>query len=468
MKVTKFRILVVDDEKSMRDWISIFLKKEGYLVDMAESGNEAVRLMDKEVYDAIISDVKMPEMSGVELLQHSRKICPNTVFIVITAYSSTETAVEALKLGASDYVIKPFDLDEFKIIIENALEKKTLERENVFLKEELFGKSRFENIIGNSSKIREVFSMVRRVVSTDSTVLITGESGTGKELIARAIHFNGPNNKAPFISINCGAMPENLLESELFGHIKGSFTGAVTSKKGLFEEAQNGTIFLDEIGETSSAMQVKLLRVLQERTIRRVGGYEEIPVNTRVIAATNSDLEEMVNNNEFREDLFYRINVIPVHIPPLRERHGDIILLAEHFLKIFSKKMNKDIKTISEPAMDILCRYNWPGNVRELENIMERAVALEPSSVILPERLPNKIRNYSPHSSDPKTTGGEVVIPEKGFNLQYYMEGLENQFVLKALQLSGGNRKAAASKLGLSMRSLRYLIKKYNIEEQSS
>ncbi len=459
----KFRILVVDDERSMRDWISIFLKKEGYRVDTAENGESAEEIMNKVVYDLVISDVKMPGISGIDLLRQGMKVCPDTIFIMITAYSETEIAVEALKIGAADYVIKPFDLDEFKIIIENALEKRKLEKENVFLKQELFDNSRFENIIGKSAKIREVFSMVRRVVSTNSTVLVTGESGTGKELIARAIHFNSSNAQSPFISINCGAMPENLLESELFGHIKGSFTGAVTNKKGLFEEAENGTIFLDEISETSSTMQVKLLRVLQEKTIRRVGGNEEIKVNARVIAATNSNIEEMVANGEFREDLFYRINVIPIQIPPLRERTGDIVLLAEHFLNKFSSRMGKEIKSISEPAMDILCRYNWPGNVRELENVMERAVALEPSSVVLPERLPDKIRNYSPLSEKLKGTT-DVKIPETGFNLQFHIENIECGYLKRALIQTGGNKKEAADMLGLSMRSLRYLIKKYCIE----
>ncbi len=446
----------------MREWLSMFLEKEGYSVETASSGKKARKLLKKNPYDIAICDIKMPEVSGMEVLEDARKSSPETDFIMITAYSSTEDAVKALKLGASDYVLKPFELDEFKIILENILEKKTLKKENINLKKELRERFSFEEIIGNSEEIREVISLVKQVANTDSTIHIYGESGTGKELVSKAIHYNSDRDKDPFVSINCGAMPENLLESELFGHLEGSFTGANSDKKGLFEKAHGGTILLDEIGETSPAMQVKLLRVLQDGKIRKVGGTEEIEVNVRIVVSTNKDLEKLVDKGEFREDLFYRINVIPIHIPPLRERKEDISLLAGHFLKNFNEKMDKNIKGISEPAMELLNEYRWPGNVRELENTIERAVALEPSSQILPVRLPEKIRNYrETKQSKAKEYPG---LPESGVDIKDYLNEIEKSFVIKALERTQGDRQKAGDLLGLSPRSVRYLINKYEID----
>ncbi|HEY7162911.1 MAG TPA: sigma-54 dependent transcriptional regulator, partial [Acidobacteriota bacterium] len=340
-------ILVIDDEKSMRDFLAIMLKKEGYQVQLAENGKTGLNAINKNVFDVIISDIRLPDIDGLELLRQTKKISPDTDFILITAYASTETAVEAVKIGAADYIYKPFDIEEMKIIIHRCISKKKLERENVYLKKTVERQFQFENIIGHSPKMQNIFDLIRKISNTNSTILITGESGTGKGILAKAIHYNSLRKDHSFISINCGAMPESLLESELFGHVKGSFTGAVHNKKGLFEVADKGTLLLDEIGETSQGMQVKLLQALQEKTIRPVGGTEEIPVDVRVIAATNQDLQRAVQEGRFREDLFYRINVIPIKIPPLRERKEDAHPLAEGFLRKFAKEMNKNITRIS-------------------------------------------------------------------------------------------------------------------------
>ena len=382
------RILAVDDERSMRELLSIVMRREGHEVLLAENGRAAIDLLEREQIDLMISDIKMPDMSGVDVLRAAKKIDRDIIGIMITAFASTETAVEALRMGAYDYVSKPFNVDELKLKVRDALEQRRLRRENILLKRTLQTTHQFSNIIGRSEPMLEVFKLIETIAPTNSTVLVTGESGTGKELVARAIHFNSLRRDQPFVAVNCGALTETLLESELFGHMRGAFTGADSNKKGLVEVADKGTIFLDEIGEMSPLMQVKLLRVLQERKYRRVGGTDEMTADIRIIAATNRDLQTRVREGAFREDLFYRINVIPVALPPLRQRREDIPLLAEHFLPRLSERMGKSIVGISAEAADLLAAYDWPGNVRELENALERAAALEPSPMILPASLP--------------------------------------------------------------------------------
>src|SRR4051812_26825501 len=371
------RILVVDDERSMRELLAIVLRREGYEVLLAENGRIAIGLLEREPVDLLISDIKMPDLSGVEVLRAAKRIDPDILGIMITAFASTDTAVEAMRLGACDYLSKPFDIDLLKMKVREKIENHQLRQENVLLKRTLGLSHQFANIVGRSDKMLDVFKMIETVARTNSTILLTGESGTGKGLVAHAIQFHSLRREKPMVSLNCGAVPENLLESELFGHMKGAFTGADANKKGLLEVAEKGTIFLDEIGEMSGVMQVKFLRVLQERKFRRVGGLEELTADIRVIAATNQDLEKAVADGRFREDLFYRINVIPIVLPPLRDRREDIPLLAEHFLLKYAEQMQKPVTAISRPAMELLIQHDWPGNIRELENVLERAVALE-------------------------------------------------------------------------------------------
>jgi len=454
------RLLFVDDEAGIRKTVSYLLKKEGYRFDLAASGLEAKKQLEGEPYDLVITDIKMPDCSGMELLQHVREVSPETSVMLITAYPSEDTVREALRLGGCrDYVTKPFDMDELRVRIENLLERRRLEAENASLRRALDRRYRVEGMVGRSEAIREVHSLVERIAATSSTVLVQGESGTGKELIARAIHAQSARRDGPFVSINCGALPDELLESELFGHVKGSFTGAVASKRGLFEVAHGGSILLDEIGETSTAMQVKLLRVLQERRFRRVGGTDEIAVDVRVIAATNQDLGALVQAKTFREDLFYRINVIPVQVPPLRQRPGDIPLLAEHFLTSLRESMGKSIARISDEAMALLERYSWPGNVRELENVIERAVALETSPAIEPESLPKEVRAYSPAPLPDRS----AEIPAEGFDLDAYLEGCREGFMRAALEQTGKVQSKAARQLGMTFRSFRYFARKYGL-----
>jgi two-component system response regulator PilR (NtrC family) len=427
-------------------------------VDLAGTGQEALARIDKGLYDLVISDLSMGDCSGIDILRRSKEVAAETPVMVITAYATTESAIEALKLGACDYVIKPFNVDELKIVIRNALERRRLLSENQELKKELRGRYRFDELVGRSPRMKAILSVVEKIAGTVSTVLIEGESGTGKELIARAIHFNSPRRDRAFVSINCGALPNELLESELFGHVKGSFTGAVTTKKGLFEIAAGGTLFLDEIGETSAAMQIKLLRVLQERHMRRVGGTEEIPVDVRVIAATNKDLSQMVREKRFREDLFYRINVIPLVMPPLREKKEDIPALAEHFLAKLRPQMSKPLRGISREAMELLERYEWPGNVRELENVIERAVALETADAIQPQSLPAELRRE-------RVSGSSVAfeLPEKGTDVERQLEQMRSELMRRALERCGGVQSRAAKLLSMSFRSFRYFAKKYNL-----
>jgi two-component system, NtrC family, response regulator PilR len=454
------RILIVDDEKGMRDLLSIMLRNDGYKVDAAESAGRARDLVSKASYDLIISDIAMPDGSGVDVLRAAKETQPDTIVILITAYASTESAIEALKLGAYDYIIKPFDVEEMRIVLKNALERRQLERENTLLKRELKENSRFDDLVGESPTMEEVRAMLDRVASTNSTVLISGESGTGKELAARAIHRRSPRRAKQFVSINCGALPDELLESELFGHVKGSFTGAVATKKGLFEVADGGTIFLDEIGDTSPAMQIKLLRVLQEREIRRVGGTEQLEVDVRVIAATNQDLDTLVREKRFREDLFYRINVIAIKMPPLRDKREDIPFLANHFLAKYTRMMGKKIREISPEAMRQLMDYAWPGNVRELENVIERAVALETTDRILPGSFSRDVT-----SRPEPDTALPVSLEDKGIDLETQLERLRERFMNEALARTNGVQTRAAELLGMSFRSFRYFAKKYNLME---
>jgi DNA-binding NtrC family response regulator len=446
----------------MRELLDLVLKRAGYAVHTAENGTLALDHIRQNVYDLIISDVKMPDINGIDLLERVREVSPETMVIMITAFATVDSARRAFKLGAEDFVIKDsgFDVEELKVIVGKALEKKRLRQENKLLKGQL--RQRFDNIIGRSPQMQAVYQMIETVAQTTSTVLITGESGTGKELVARAIHDKSNRASAPFVSINCGAFTETLLESELFGYMKGSFTGAVSNRKGLFEAADGGTIFLDEIGETTPAMQVKLLRVLQERSIRRVGGLEEIPVDCRVVAATNRDLAQMVEDNTFRNDLFYRISVIPIEMPPLRSRKMDIPDLVRHFLDKYSAAAGRGRFEVAEEAMRYLEGYDWPGNVRELENTIERAVALEPSSVIKQERLPDRILKYKPRNIT------DVDLPEDGFDLEAYLAQLEKDYIIRALQRTGGNQTRAAELLNMSVRSLRHLLDKHKIRQTAS
>ena len=461
---TAARILAVDDERSMRELLSIVMRREGHEVLLAENGRAAIDLLEREQIDLMISDIKMPDMSGVDVLRAAKKIDRDIIGIMITAFASTETAVEALRMGAYDYVSKPFNVDELKLKVRDALEQRRLRRENILLKRTLQTTHQFSNIIGRSEPMLEVFKLIETIAPTNSTVLVTGESGTGKELVARAIHFNSLRRDQPFVAVNCGALTETLLESELFGHMRGAFTGADSNKKGLVEVADKGTIFLDEIGEMSPLMQVKLLRVLQERKYRRVGGTDELTADIRIIAATNRDLQTRVREGTFREDLFYRINVIPVALPPLRQRREDIPLLAEHFLPRLSERMGKSIVGISAEAADLLAAYDWPGNVRELENALERATALEPSPMILPASLPPHMAGQAAGALG--TAGGDNgddVLPEGGIDLEQHVKEIERDYIAQALKRAGGVKVKAAGLLGMSFRSLRYYTKKYKL-----
>ncbi len=448
---TRAKLLVVDDERSMRELLSIVLRREGYDVTLAENGRAAIDQLERGRFDLLISDIKMPDMTGVDVLRSAKRIDPDILGIMITAFASADTAIEAMRLGAHDYLSKPFDVDELKMKVRNALEQRLLRQENVLLKRALGSTHQFANIVGRSDKMLAIFKLIEQIARTDSTVLVTGESGTGKEWVARAIHFYSLRRDRPFVALNCGALPETLLESELFGHMKGAFTGASANKKGLIEAAEKGTLFLDEIGEMTPMMQVKLLRVLQERKFRRLGGVEELEGSMRVIAATNQDLNRMIADGKFREDLFYRINVIPIHLPPLRDREEDIPLLAEYFLAKYRDQMGKDIHGLSQQTMDLLDAYEWPGNIRELENVIERAVALEKSQTILPESLPEHIAKRV--AKGPAAAG---LLPETGFNLEEHVEGLEKEYITQALNRAGGVQVKAAELLGMSFRSFRY------------
>lgn len=456
----KPRILVVDDEESIREFLEIMLRKEGYDPTCVEDGQQALDTLKKKSFDLVISDLQMPNLTGIELLRKVREQDPQLLFMMITAFGTTETAVEAMKLGAYDYITKPFKIDEVRINIANALRSRNLEVENRQLKKELNREYSFQNLVGNSGSIHAVFEMIKRVSQAPTNVLITGESGTGKEMIAKAIHYNGPLKDKPFVPVNCGAIPESLMESEMFGHKKGSFTGAVADKSGMFEVADGGTLFLDEVGELPVSIQVKLLRAIQERVIRRVGAVEDTSVNVRIIAATNRDLQEMVANGSFRQDLFYRLNVINIESPPLRERTDDIPLLANHFLQKYNQRLGKSIGGISVEAMDLLKKYDYPGNVRELENIIERTVALEGGATILPESLPPFVNTPSGRKM---ASSQEIQVTEEGLDLDKVMGQIEKEILIKAIHAAGGVKKRAAKLLNITFRSMRYRVEKYNL-----
>jgi two-component system response regulator PilR (NtrC family) len=457
------RILVVDDERSMRELLQIVLRREGHDVLLAEDGPEAVATLEREPVDVLISDIRMPGMSGVGVLREAKRLDPDIVGIMITAYASTESAVEALRLGAYDYLTKPFDVEELKAKVRNALERRLLRQENVLLKRALRTTSSFANIVGRARSMQAVFDLIETVAPTNSTILITGESGTGKELVAKAVHVNSLRRDQPFVALNCGALPETLLEAELFGHMRGAFTGAQATRKGLLEVARHGTVFLDEISEMSPMMQVKLLRVLQERRFRRLGGTDEIEADIRIIAATNRDLTRAVAEGKFREDLFYRINVIPIHLPPLRERREDIPLLAEHFLAKFREQMNKPVTDIASGAMQCLEAYDWPGNVRQLENVIERAVALERTSQIQYESLPPELRRAPETAKADESSEAVFQLPPAGLDLPKHLQSQEREFVAQALRQGGGRHDKAAKLLGISARQLRYLLDKHEL-----
>ncbi len=456
-----YKVLVVDDEKGIREFLYITLKKQGYEVTLASSGEEAVRLIDKNVFDLVLVDIKMPRGDGYSVLREVKAKSQETVVIMITAYGSLESAVQAMREGAFDYISKPFNVSELKALLKTALRKRDLEKKTSRETGEAL-EDRFDNIIGKSPGMRQVFAVIPRAAAAKSNVLIHGESGTGKELVARAIHRQSNRRDKPFVTLNCGGLPENLLESELFGHKKGSFTGAHVTKKGLFEAASEGTIFLDEIGDLPLFLQVKLLRVVQEKTFTPVGDTQEVNVDVRIISATHQDLEQKVIEGEFREDLYYRLNVIQLRIPPLRERKIDIPLLADYFLEKYSNDMGKEIKQISSYAMDALQNYHFPGNVRELENIIERSVALEASNIILPESL--TLAAYKQRNNDALPAVAEMGIPVEGIDLDEVINTVEKNLLLKALERSKGVKKKAADLLNISFRSLRYRLEKHGMD----
>ena len=454
------RILVADDEQSMREFLDIMLKKEGYKVSLASNGEEVLKLIDKDLFDLILLDIRMPRLDGIGVLKKIKTASPETIVIMITAYASADTAIKAMKEGAYDYITKPFKVDEIKLIIKNALEKKNLQKENLLLKQVVRDRYRFGSIIGQSSKMLALYDLLEKIAPTKTNILITGESGTGKELAAKAIHYNSSRKDKPFVTLNCGAIPESLIESELFGHMKGAFTDAITTKKGLFEMADEGTIFLDEISELPLLMQVKLLRVLQDKEFKRVGGTEDIRVDVRIISATNKDLEETVKEKRFREDLFYRLNVIQVKMPPLRDRKEDIPILTAHFLKKFSEELNKNILKVSPEALTMLLNYEYPGNVRELQNIIERAVALGNGNELTPQHL----SSYLDEQIQGKRSAIDLDIPPDGIDLEKVIEEIERALLLKALGRTKGIKKKAAELLRINFRSMRYRLEKYGLD----
>ncbi|MFQ5738685.1 MAG: sigma-54-dependent transcriptional regulator [Acidobacteriota bacterium] len=453
-------ILVVDDERSMLEFLEYMFRKEGYRVTSTQEGRTALQLITDETgFDLVVSDLRIPDLNGLELLRACRETDPELPFIFITAYASSNTAIEAVRLGAYDYVTKPFRVEELKNLVRNALQTRTLKRKvKVLESERVHG----NELVGVSPPMLRIYKLIGAIAATDSTVLITGESGTGKELVALAIHQTGGRRDGPFVSVNCGAFAETLLESELFGYMKGAFTGAAKNKKGLFETAEGGTLFLDELAEMSSAMQVKLLRALQEKRVRRVGGTSEICVDVRLIAATNQNLDERIESGYFREDLYYRLAVIPISIPPLRERKADIVPLVRYFIQKYNQRLERSLQGITEEGLACLEEYSWPGNVRELENVIERAVTLETTDFVQKERLPAKVRGRQPRS--------DVLVPqftrEEGLSLQEHLDQVEGQLIARALELADGNQKQAAGLLKLTYRSFRHRMQRLGLRNK--
>jgi len=453
MKKSKGKILVVDDERNMREVLEIFLKGEGYDVVVADGGESGMEAIRKDIFDLVITDLKMPKVSGFDLLKTIKNISPETTVVIITAFGTTESAVEAMKLGAFDYIQKPFKNNDIRLVVKNALEKQRLQKDVSILKEQLRPPS-LENIIGESAPMRELFSVISKVAQSNANVLIVGESGSGKELVAKAIHNLSQRKERHFVAINCAAIPENLLESELFGYMKGAFTGAVSNKQGLFELANDGTLLLDEIAEMPLTLQAKLLRVIEDGTFRRVGGTSDIKVDVRIISSTNKDIKSVINEGGFREDLYFRLNVLSLKVPPLRERRDDIPLLVEYFLK----KYAGDKKKISQKAIEALKDYSWKGNVRELENIIERVTLLCDSELIDVHHLPEEIKQAS--------AAGPITVPSGGLNFERTIEDIEKTNLLKALEKTNGVKTEAAKLLNLSFRSFRHKLKKYGIDKK--
>jgi two-component system response regulator PilR (NtrC family) len=454
------RILVVDDERSMQEFLEILLRKEGYDVTTAGDVDGALLALDADDYDLVISDVQMPDKSGLDLLRAIRQTQPDVVTLMITAFATTETAIAAMKEGAYDYITKPFKVDEIKLVVQKALEKKLLASEIARLRHELRSERQQRQLVGNSPRMQQLYEMIGRIAATKTNVLIVGESGTGKELVARAIHTESDRAEKPFIALNCAAIPENLLESELFGHVKGAFTGAVGNKAGLFELADGGTLFLDEVGELTPPLQVKLLRAIQERTIRRVGGTSDRKVDVRILAATNRRLEDEVAATRFREDLYYRLNVIQLQLPALRERMEDLPLLVHHFVEKYARELGKSVRGLSEEAMQRLRAHPYPGNVRELENVIERAVALSRGDWLEAEALPPSLLERGDERA-------AVQLPTGGVQLDHLVADYERGLLLEALRRAGGVKKRAAQLLGISFRSFRYRLEKLGLDDPS-
>lgn len=452
------RVLIVDDEENFRHMLSVILKKEGYDVEAASNGEEALQKVTLSPYDQVLCDIRMPKMDGLDFLNEAKKAGVDSTIIMMSAYGTVDIAIEAIKLGAYDYISKPFKPDEVILTLKKAEERERLRRENEFLRKEVKKEYSFENIISKNKQMQKIFEVITKVAQYKSTILITGESGTGKELVARALHYNSDRAQNPFVAVNCGAIPENLLESELFGHAKGAFTDAIRTKKGLFEEADGGTLFLDEIGELPPQLQVKLLRVLQEGEIRRIGESKPIQVDVRIVAATVKDLVKEVNEGRFRDDLFYRLNVLPIHIPPLRERNEDIPLLTAHFIKKYSEAMGKNMVGIDSGALEALMNYKWYGNVRELENTIERAIVLADRENIEIENLPLEIQNF-------REEVPLEPLAEEEYSIKKSSRFLEMNLIKKALKKTKGNHTHAAKLLEISHRALLYKIKEYGIVE---
>lgn len=463
-------VLIIDDDETVRDVLRSFLSGKGFEISLAEDGQTGLELIKNNKYDIILTDLMMPTLTGIDLLKEVSAANITTPILVITAFGTVQTAVEAMKLGAFEYVTKPFNLDEIMLVIEKALNVSKLQKENVMLKMQLMKKYQYEGLIGDSPEMQSVYRLIAQVADTDSTVLVLGESGTGKELIAKTIHYNSSRSQGPFVPINCAAIPRELLESELFGHEKGAFTGAINTRIGRFELAQNGTLFLDEVGELDPSLQVKLLRVLQEREFERVGGMKTVKVDVRILAATNKDLEKATREGKFREDLFYRLNVIPMNLPPLRKRSGDIPLLVDHFVRGFAKKRKREPFVFSKNAMQCLMAYAWPGNVRELENVMERISILTNQKTIEVSDLPEKIQEVAPalpktdSASMPEQAAGSHELPESGVDLGSLVSNIEKDLILKALAKSGGVKSKAAQLLGLNRTTLFEKMRKMGIE----
>lgn len=451
-----YTILIIDDEEAQRSILKGYLEKKGYKIFSASSGLEGIEAVKNNVIDIVLSDFKMPDKTGLEVLEDVKRINPEISFVILTAYGTIENAVKAMRLGAFDYISKPVDLDELDLMLERIIENKNLRSEIRLLKDQLKEKFKIDSIISQSPKMEEVLSIASRAADSKATVLITGESGTGKEVLAKSIHFISPRKDRPFIAVNIPALPETLLESELFGHEKGAFTGAEKAKKGRFEIADGGTIFLDEIGDIPLNLQVKLLRVLQEHQIEKVGSSESINIDVRIIAATHQNLEQKIKDGSFREDLYYRLNIVSLHIPPLRERREDILPLIDHFLKKYSKENFKGNLTLSKEAVDFLLKYNFPGNVRELENIIERAVVLSRSELITLKDLPDVIKGFKAEK--------EILANDQA-TLTEQVEELEKKLIYDALSKANGNQSQAARTLGLTERNLRYKMQKYAIKK---